>query len=242
MMNLLIIQAHMGSTRLPGKVMKKICDKEVLLHVYERCNKCKLIDKIIIATSTDKDNDEIEKFCCINNIECFRGNENDVLDRYYQCAKLYNPNFIVRVTSDCPLLEPRLIDYWLENAINDNVDFVEEEKEIFTGFGVDIFSFNSLIKMKKKATTNKQKEHVVGYYYDNKNQFINKKYPLKDNLKYLYRDYRLTLDTKEDFELISLLYKKFYHNDFLDLQEVMCYLDKNNQILEINNMINQKLY
>ena len=241
-MNILIIQAHMGSTRLPGKVMKKICDKEVLMHVYDRCSRSKLVDKIIIATSTDSDNDKIEEFCKINNIECFRGSEKDVLNRYYECSEKYNPDYVVRVTSDCPLIEPKLIDYWLENIIKDGIDFVDEEKELFTGFGVDIFSFNALKVMQEKAYSEKQKEHVVGYYYDNKDKFKDKQYPLPKELRYLYRNYRLTLDTEEDFKLIEELYNKFYKDGVVDLYEVMTYIDNNSYILDFNKNVKQKEY
>ncbi|WP_050606991.1 cytidylyltransferase domain-containing protein [Clostridium niameyense] len=243
-MNLLIIQAHMGSTRLPGKIMKNICGKEVLLHVYERCKRANTIDEIIIATSKNKENDLIEEFCNKNNIECFRGSENNVLDRYYECCKLYKPNIdiVVRVTSDCPLLEPKLIDFWVQNLYKDKLEFVEEEKEIFTGFGLDVFTFEALCKMKECAVTDKQKEHVVGYYYDNKDNFTHKVYPLKDELKYLYRNYRLTLDTREDLELIKVIYEKFYNNNYVDLREVINYIDNNKEILDINKFINQKQY
>ncbi|NFO13095.1 spore coat protein [Clostridium botulinum] len=241
-MNILIIQAHMASTRLPGKIMKEICKEKVLFHVYNRCERVKNIEKIIIATSLNKENDEIEKFCIDNNIEVFRGEEDDVLDRYYECAKKYSPNYVVRVTSDCPLLEPRLIDYWLENAMKDKIEFVEEEEELFTGFGVDLFSFNALKKMKKEATTNKQKEHVIGYYCEHKNKFVHKKYPLPNELKYLYRNYRLTLDTKEDFKLIESLYNEFYVNNFVDLDKVIRYIDENEDVLKINKNIEQKQY
>lgn len=241
-MNLLIIQAHMGSTRLPGKIMRKICGKEVLLHVYNRCKKANLVDKIIIATSDKEENQEIEDFCNLHNIECFRGAESDVLDRYYNCAKKYEPNVVIRVTSDCPLLEPKLIDYWIQNIVKDGVEFVEEEKSIFTGFGLDIFTYKALLKMKKNATTDKQKEHVVGYYYDNKEKFTHKIYPLNDELSYLYRTYRLTLDTKEDFQLIKTLYEKFYKNDYVELKDVMFYLDNNKHVLDINKNIRQKKY
>lgn len=241
-MNLLIIQAHMGSTRLPGKIMKKICNKEVLLHVYERCTRAKVVDKIVIATSKNKENNKIEEFCIKHNIECFRGSEGDVLDRYYECAKKYNPDIIIRVTSDCPLLEPKLIDFWISNMLKDSIDFIEEEKEIFTGFGLDIFTSNALTKMKQNATLEKQKEHVIGYYYDNKDKFKHKSYQLTDELKYLYRDYRLTLDTKEDFELIKLLYEKFYNNNYVKLEDVIAYLDNNKEVLNINKNIKQNKY
>lgn len=241
-MNILIIQAHMASTRLPNKIMKEICGKKVLLHDYNRCCRVKNVDKVIIATSTNKENDAIEDFCKENNIECFRGSENDVLDRYYECAKKYNPEYVVRVTSDCPLLEPKLIDFWLENAQKDKVEFVEEEKEIFTGFGVDMFSFEALKKMKERAVTDKQKEHVVGYYYDHKDEFFHKKYPLPDDLKYMYRDYRITLDTPEDYKLICNLYEKFYHNGYVELKQVINYIDNNKEILKINENVKQKKY
>jgi len=241
-MNLAIIQAHMASTRLPGKIMKKLCNKEVLYHVYNRCMKAKTVDKIIIATSTNSENDIIEKFCNKNNIECFRGNENDVLDRYYACAKKYKGDIIIRVTSDCPLLEPELIDYWIENLNNDNMEFIEEEKEIFIGFGLDIFTMNALEKLKLNSTTNKQKEHVIGYYIENKDKFKRKIYPLPNHLKHLYRPYRLTLDTINDYNLIAFLYNKFYKNNYVNLLEVINYIDKNKDILLLNRNINQKEY
>lgn len=241
-MNIAIIQAHMGSTRLPGKVMKRVCNKEVLLHVYERCLKSNILDKIIIATSNNEENDYIEEFCKMYNIEYFRGAETDVLDRYYECAKLYNPDIIVRVTSDCPLLEPKLIDYWVESILKDKIEFVEEEKEIFTGAGLDVFTYDALIKMKNNAINDKQKEHVVGYYYDNKDKFTHKIYPLNDELTYLYRNYRLTLDTYEDFNLINNLYNKFYKDGYVDLKEVMDYIDNNKEVLNINKSVVQKKY
>ena len=241
-MNLVIIQAHMASTRLPEKVMKKIKDKEVLLHVYERCLKAKKVDKVVIATSTDKENDEIEDFCNKHNIAWFRGSENDVLDRYYQCAKVHSPDIIIRVTSDCPLLEPKLIDYWISNMEKDQIEFIEEEKELYTGFGLDIFSMQALEKMKELSTKDKQKEHVIGYYLDNVNEFTRKKYPLEEDLKYLYRPYRLTLDTLEDFNLINMLYEKLYRNNFVDLKEVVEFIDDNKCTLNFNNNIKQKNY
>lgn len=96
--------------------------------------------------------------------------------------------------------------------------------------------------MKRNATLEKQKEHVVGYYYDNKDEFKHKIYPLAEDLKYLYRNYRLTLDTKEDFELIKLLYEKFYNDNYINLKEVINYIDNNKKILNINENIEQKEY
>ena len=241
-MNLGIIQAHVGSTRLPGKVMKKIVDKEILIHVYDRCKRAYKIDKLIIATSINKENDIIEEICNKYKIECFRGSENDVLDRYYQCAINHKPNIVVRITSDCPLLEPKLIDYWIENMERDSVEFVEEEDKLYTGFGIDIFTMGALTKLKNNSKDPKQKEHVVGYYLEHKNEFSKKIYPLNENLQYIYRPYRLTLDTIEDFNLIKFIYEKFYNNNYVDLKEVINHIDENIDILNVNSEIKQRKY
>jgi spore coat polysaccharide biosynthesis protein SpsF len=241
-MNLVIIQAHMGSTRLPGKVMKKFCNKEVLLHVYDRCCRGAKVDKVVIATSLNKENDVIEELCHKNGLDCFRGSENDVLDRYYECAKKYQPKIIIRVTSDCPLLEPKLIDFLVSNIEKDQVEFVEEEKGLLIGHGTDVFSMKALEKLKKNSFANKQKEHVIGYYLDNKNEFTSKTYPLGKDLEHLFRPYRLTLDTKEDYELLNFLYTMFYKDGYADLKSIIDYIDHNPEILDINKCIQQKDY
>lgn len=241
-MNLVIIQAHMGSTRLPGKVMKKLCDQEVLLHVYHRCCRAAKVDQVVIATSTNSENDEIEELCTKNGIVCFRGSENDVLNRYYQCAKKYQPEIIVRVTSDCPLLEPKLIDYWVSNLEKDKCEFVEEQEGLFIGHGTDVFSMAALEKLQKYSTTPKQREHVIGYYLENKQQFTHKVYPVPEELAYLLRPYRLTLDTKEDYELLIYLYERFYKGGYVDLIKVMDFLDQNKEILAINSSVLQNYY
>jgi spore coat polysaccharide biosynthesis protein SpsF len=244
-MNIIIIQAHMASTRLPGKVMKELCGKEVLYHVYKRCTLAKSIDKVIIATSTDTDNDSIEIFCDHNMIECFRGSESDVLDRYYACASKYNANIIVRVTSDCPFVEPKLIDHLVDNIqLDNNVEFVKEQKGLFLGHGLDIFRMSALVKLKHCSITNKQKEHVIGYYLDNPEDFISKEYSIPNSLSYLLREYRLTLDTFEDYEIIKYLYNRFYNleEEFVHLESVIDFIDENQDILNINKNIQQKKY
>lgn len=241
-MNIIIIQAHMGSTRLPGKIMKLLDDKPVIWHVYERCLQVKNVQKVVIATSKNKENDILEAYCKEQKIECFRGEEEDVLDRYYECCKHYLPHIIVRITSDCPLLEPKLIDYWLENMMHDKVEFIEEEKTLFKGFGTDIFSYEALVKMKERAYTAKQKEHVVGYYIDHKDEFSSKQYKLPENLHYLYSKNRLTLDTQEDYELLHHLYHKFKASPIINLEEVMKYLDETEDIRVINKSVVQREY
>lgn len=241
-MNIGIIQAHIGSKRLPGKIMLNLHGKEVLFHVYSRCRKAKFLDRIVIATSMQKENDIIENFCHKNGIDCFRGAEENVLERYYQCVEKYGGDYIVRITSDCPLLEPKLIDYWLENLTRDALSFVQEEADLFTGFGLDVFSRDALERMRAKACEQKQKEHVIGYFYDHPEEFSKKVYRLPRNLEYLYRPYRLTLDTREDFEVIQHLYDRFYDQGFVDLEKVIEYLDRDPSILNQNIHVRQKKY
>jgi spore coat polysaccharide biosynthesis protein SpsF len=244
-MNIIIIQAHMGSTRLPGKVMKDLCGKAVLYHVYQRCKQAETIDKVIIATSTDEDNDYIELFCKQNNIDCFRGSESDVLDRYYRCALQYNVDIVVRVTSDCPFVEPKLIDYIVTHLqTENNIEFVKEQDGLFLGHGLDIFRLNALIKMKQQATIAKQKEHVIGYYLDYPEEFVSKEYKVPRSLDYLKRSYRLTLDTFEDYQLIKFLYEKFYklEQDFVNLEDVIHFIDEHQELLSINNKVQHKQY
>ncbi|MDK2787424.1 MAG: spore coat polysaccharide biosynthesis protein SpsF [Epulopiscium sp.] len=238
-----MIQAHMASTRLPGKIMLPLGDKAVLYHVYKRCKMATVVDEVVVLTSTNPENDKIEEFCKDENIPCFRGEEEDVLDRYYQCAKVYQPDIIVRVTSDCPLIEPKLIDYWVTNMIRDDVEYFKEEDRLYKGFGLDIFTMEALEKLKQNATTKKQKEHVVGYYYDHPDEFYAKGYPLPKELEYAYSNHRLTLDTPKDYELIKLLYDLFYtKNDIVDLKKVMEYLDNHPEITAINQDVKQKDY
>ena len=238
-----MIQAHMLSTRLPGKVLLDLNGKSVLYHVYNRCKQAAMVDKVIILTSHHPANDVLVDFCELNGIECFRGSENDVLDRYYEGSKAYPSDIIVRVTSDCPLIEPKLIDYWVENMIKDKVEFIKDEEKLFEGFGVDVFTRTALERMKKCATKTRQTEHVVGYFFDYPGEFKFKSYPLPQELTYLYSKHRLTLDTSSDYELIKLLYDKF--NTFeglVDLKKVMEYLDENRDEANINQHIIKKDY
>src|SRR3989338_126496 len=119
-----IIQARMGSLRMPGKVLKPILGKPMLWHVVERVKRAKLINQVVVATSTNPEDKKIADFCKKNNIEVFRGSQNDVLDRYYQCAKKYHAKFIVRITADCPLIDSQLIDKLIRKFFKGRYDYI----------------------------------------------------------------------------------------------------------------------
>lgn len=160
-----IIQARMGSTRLPKKVMLNILEKPILWHVINRVSKASLIDKLIVATTTNNEDDAIVEFCKNNGILFFRGSENDVLDRYYQCAKEYNITDIARITADCPLHDPNVIDMIIKEYMGNDYDYVSNSIEYTfpDGLDVEIFSFDALKIAWENAKLVSEREHVTPY-------------------------------------------------------------------------------
>lgn len=212
-----IIQARMGSSRLPGKVMMSIVGKPVLWHVVDRVKRAKLIDQVVVATSTNPKDKKIVEFCEKNNIEVFKGSENDVLDRYYQCAKKYHAKYIIRITSDCPLIDPKLIDRLIAKFFNEEADHMgiatgagisfDKINKYPQGYDAAIFSFKALEKAWERAKDTVDREHVTVYIWQRPNDFKLGKplTPPKD-----YSNYRLTVDWPEDLKLIRTIYEKLY--------------------------------
>lgn len=219
-----IIQARMGSTRLPGKIMKEIQGKKILWHVVERVKRSKLINQITIATTDDPADNEIEDFCKENKIDCFRGDEENVLDRYYQAAKQNNAEMIVRVTSDCPLVDPGILDKLIHLFLNGNYDYVSNNMPPTYPHGLDaeVFSFSSLEKAWRESKLKEEREHVTPYIRKNPKKF---KIGNLSNSKDLSK-LRWTLDFKEDFELITKIYSllgdkaKTHNFNWLDILQL----------------------
>lgn len=236
-----IIQARVGSTRLPGKVLININNKTVLNHVVDRVSQCKNIDDIIIATTIlDRDNSIVEE---AKNIGCkyFRGSEDNVLDRYYQAATNNNSDIVVRITSDCPLIDPKIIDKMIGFYMENNYDIVtnappdNNQRTYPRGLDVEIFSYDKLKEAKENAKRLYQLEHVTPYMYENTTNI----FYYKNNID--YSKYRFTLDTKEDLKLIKEIYNYLYfgeHNFYLD--EIIQVMENNPSLYLINNNIVQK--
>ncbi|WZL74984.1 glycosyltransferase family protein [Clostridiaceae bacterium 35-E11] len=230
----------MGSTRLEGKVMKSLQGKTVLSHDIERIKQSKLIDEIIIATTTlERDNIIVEE-AIRNSVKFFRGSEDDVLERYYLAAKENNAGIIVRLTSDCPLIDPHLIDEMISYYLNHEFDLVtnggEEKYRTYPrGLDTEVFSMESLEKAYLEAKQKYQREHVTPYIYENSKSV----FYYKNNIDYSH--YRWTLDTNEDFELINEIYKRLYKgkHDFY-LKEVLELFNIDQSLYEINKEVKQK--
>ena len=148
-----IIQARLSSRRLPNKLLMKIQDMNILEHLFSQLSYSKQIDKKIIATTNEKIDNDIEKFAKFLNIDCFRGNSLDVLDRYYQCAKFFNIETIVRISGDAPIIDPEIVDNTIQYYKKNNFDYVSNffKRTYPIGTEVEIFSFKTLEKCKKNA-------------------------------------------------------------------------------------------
>ena len=232
-----IIQARMGSSRLPKKVLMKMGNHIMLKYMIDRVTKSKLIEKIVVATSVNELDDEIEKFCISNNINCFRGSENDVLDRYYMAAKKYKSTTIVRLTADCPLIDPEIIDKTIKLFNTKKVDYASNAvppdiKKYPDGSDVEVFNFNNLELAWKNVKDLKDREHVTFYFWKYDNNFS---LALLKNI-YDWGNYRITVDYVEDFQLVTHIIE-FLDKNNLDgsLKEVIDFLDANPQIKKINS-------
>nr|WP_321496409.1 glycosyltransferase family protein [uncultured Methanolobus sp.] len=234
-----IIQARTGSTRLPGKVVKKIGDATILEILLTRLKNVTALDEIVVATTTRKEDDIIEELSLQNDVNVFRGSENNVLDRYYKAAEKYNADIIVRITSDNPLVSLDLISYQVDYLIRENCDYVNS-KGIILGTGVETFSFESLKAAWENARNEYETEHVTPYIYEHENIF---KIKNVSQLKFLERnDIRLTIDTQEDFDIYLQLEKVFGDLTKPTLCEIVEHLDKNKDMKSINQNIVQKNY
>ncbi|WP_226000514.1 glycosyltransferase family protein [Paenibacillus sp. BJ-4] len=233
-----IIQARMGSTRLPGKVDLNLLGVTVLERVVERIKKVKQINKIVVATTDLTTDETIVKLAHKAEVEVYRGSESDVLKRYYEAAVTHNADVIIRITSDCPVIDPVIIDELITNYITGSYDYVSNtiERSYPRGLDAEVFSFASLEKAHLEAKKMEQREHVTPYIYQNPDQFS----MLSVTCAKDYSNYRWTLDTAEDWELIQQIYAYFKDRDSFDWQDVLELMETNPEIALINSHVEQK--
>lgn len=236
-----IIQARMGSTRLPGKILKTVNGKTLLEYQIERVNQAKSIDQIIIATTLKESEQPIVELCEKIGIDYYRGSELDVLSRYYEAAQKFGVDVIVRLTSDCPIIDPEVIDKVVNQYLNNqsSVDYLSNtlERTYPRGLDTEVFSFVALNKAYHEAVLLRDKEHVTAYFYTNPDFF--KLQGLKSGRK--YGNYRWTVDTEEDFELIQHILRELYNpNKLFLLEDVIKLLKDHPEWNEINSHIEQK--
>jgi len=233
-MNLAIIQARTSSTRLPGKVLKTILGVPILLMQIERVKNSKLIDNIIVATSVDESDLQIENLCIDAGLSCFRGSLDDVLDRFYSAAKLNKPTNVVRLTADCPLMDPEIIDKVIKYHLDGFYDYTSNalEPTFPDGLDVEVMKYGALEIAWREAKLTSEREHVTPYIYKNKEKFKIGVFKNNVDLSHL----RWTVDYEEDFEFVNEIYKNLYKagNKF-SMADVLELLKANPGIDKINS-------
>jgi len=228
-----IIQARMGATRLPGKVLMKVLDKTILEHVIERVKRSRRIDNVIVATTTkseDKPVAELMKKC---GVEVFRGSEEDVLDRFYQAAKKHNIKHIVRITADCPLIDPRIIDTAIARYFNSGADYCSNvwDRTYPDGEDVEVFNFKSLESAWKKARLLSEREHVTPFMTNNRKDF--KIVQFKQGIDLSKK--RWSLDRKDDYKFIKAVLEGIYpDNPDFHIGDVVKFLESNPGVEDLN--------
>lgn len=235
MVNLVIIQARMGSSRLPGKVLMKLEGKTILEHIIDFLKFSKFTDKIIVATSTNYEDDQIEKLCNRLEITCFRGSSKDVLNRYYECAKLYKGDIVVRITGDNPLIDPTIVDEAIELCKNKNLDYVSNmlHETYPLGYLVEVMKFSILKKNNDELNHPLTREHVT--HHIRQNSFLYNFEEIFAPKNFHRSKWRLTIDTKNDFKLMKIIFQHLYKpDDFISYYDVVNFLDANLDLLKIN--------
>jgi spore coat polysaccharide biosynthesis protein SpsF len=234
-MNAIIIQARMGSSRFPGKVLMEIIDQETILHyVIKQVKFCKMIDKIIVATTTLPEDDKICDVCSNLSIECFRGNEENVLDRYYQCAKKFSISNIVRIPADKPLIDPKIVDKIVEVFDSRMYDYVTNflPSTVPQGTEVEIISFEAIEKAWKNAVLPSDKEHVTKYVYTHEKEF--KIFNVKNEKD--FSEFRWAVDEVEDLKLIKEIVNRIKKRP-IHTEDIIQILENEPQLKKINQSV-----
>ena len=231
-----IIQARMGSTRLPGKILTKIADKPMLWHVIQRTAESSLMNKIIIATTTNSADDCIVDFANSFDILFFRGSEGDVLDRFYRTAKSFCIDAIVRITPDCPLIDPKIVDKVIKRFLIGNLDYISNvhPPTYPDGLDIEVFSFETLKKVWKEAKKASEREHVTPYILNHHRMFRISNIENEVDLSYM----RWTVDEERDLKFVKEIYKRLYKNNkIFYMTNILNLLKKEPELSRINEGI-----
>lgn len=239
-----IIQARMSSSRLPGKVLKEIAGVSMLEWVVKRANRASLLDSVVVATTTDPSDDPLAALCAEKGIPCYRGSLYDVLDRYYQAARHFQADIVIRLTADCPFIDPNVIDHTVREFLSAGVDFAANRlpppwhRTYPIGLDVEVCSFTALERTWKEASEPFEREHVMPYLYDQEGRFS---ILLVDNDPD-YGSYRWTVDTPEDLDLIRQVVQYFQNKDDFSWLDVLDLFQKHPELLKINAEVQHKLF
>jgi len=231
-----IIQARMSSTRFPGKVLKPLAGKPAIWHIYHRAKKCKLVDRVIIATSLDKSDDILVEYCESSKLNYFRGDLNNVLSRFINILTTYSYKYVVRITGDCPLIHPQFIDEQIKALVEFDADVVWSKRESSVLEGQGVRSTRSLFYIYDKTSNPDDLEHVGSIYFvEHPEEF--KIVEINMPEIFLKYNFRLTVDEEKDYKLMYLIYDNLWKSEQLDLVQVLQWLDQNEELSRINKSV-----
>lgn len=233
-----LLQARMSSSRLPEKVLKPVIDSPMLYRQLERLKRANKLDQLIVVTSDTPSDDRLAEECLKwdMNVTVFRGSLNNVLDRFYQCAKEYNVDHIVRLTGDCPLTDPHIIDDLIELHVTENNDYSSNchQRSYPVGLDAEIVRFETLETIWKLANTPDQKEHVTLYINQHPDQFKRGLLTYPSDLSTL----RWTVDNPDDLIFVQKVYEALYpKNPNFTMNDILALLDNQPELLTINSHI-----
>lgn len=232
-----IVQARMGSSRLPGKVLMDLGGKSVLARVVRRAGRAHLVDEVVVATTTEPGDEAIVAECARLQVPVTRGSGEDVLSRYYEAAMRHEAKIVVRITSDNPLVDPELTDEVLQFFLDGRYDYVINGKPNMPyGLAVEVMTFEALAVAAREATERYQREHVTPYLYQNSNRFAIGNFELKTDSP----RWRWTVDTAQDLELVRAIYERLGNRDTFSWREALAVMEREPELAEINREIQQK--
>jgi glutamate-1-semialdehyde 2,1-aminomutase/spore coat polysaccharide biosynthesis protein SpsF len=230
-----IIQARMGSSRLPGKSLAEIESRPMLWHVMQRTKRARLVDRVVVATSRAAADDAIERMCRESGVSCYRGSEDDVLDRFYHAALAERPAAVVRITADCPLIDPEVIDRVVARFERGDLDYASNTmvRSYPDGLDTEVFSFSALERAWHEARKSSEREHVTPYLRSDKFRCAS----VESDSAFPYQHYRWTVDEPADLEFIRAVYKAFRGKEFFRMQDVLDLIGQNPGLEKMNSDI-----
>jgi spore coat polysaccharide biosynthesis protein SpsF len=233
-----IVQARMGSTRLPGKVLQDIGGRTMLARVVCRTQQAASLDELVVATTVRGSDEAIVAECRELDVPVFRGEEDDVLDRYYQAGHSFRAQAVVRITSDCPLIDPGVIDKVVGTFLEAKPDYASNtlERTYPRGLDTEVMSVSALERAWQEATKSFQRVHVTPYLYQNPDRFRLVSVTNERDLS----EHRWTVDTREDLDFVREIYERFGNEDGFSWVDVLDLLVREPALVELNRAVRQK--
>jgi spore coat polysaccharide biosynthesis protein SpsF len=233
-----IVQARMGSTRLPGKVLKDLEGRTVLARVVERLRRARLINELLVATTDRPADDAIVAECRQCSVPVSRGDQDDVLDRYFRAAQLVKADVVVRITSDCPLIDPEVTDKTIAAFLEAKADYASNAlvRTYPRGLDTEAMTFPALSRVERQAHQRYEREHVTPYFYEHPSEF--KIVSVTGDAD--YSTHRWTVDTPEDLEFVRAVYARLKDNAGFLWRDILDLIEREPELAEMNRSIVQK--